>query len=64
MAEFAGLYDMDKRTIRRLDRVRLSMEMYTMTKWLEHPVGYGGSIHYRSGGTDPIRMSAGATYHG
>ena len=31
MTEFDGLYDIDKRTIRRLNRVRLSMEIYVMS---------------------------------
>ena len=31
MADFAGLYDMDKRTMRRLNQICLSMEIYTMS---------------------------------
>ena len=31
MAEFYGLCDMDKRTIRILNRLRMSMEMYAMS---------------------------------
>ena len=31
MAEFAVLYDMDKRTMRRLNQLFLSMEIYTMS---------------------------------
>ena len=31
MSEFSSLYDMDKRTMRRLNQVRLSMEMYAMS---------------------------------
>ena len=31
VAEVSGLYDMDKRTMRRLNRIRLSMEVYAMS---------------------------------
>ena len=31
MVEFSSLYDMDKRTIGRLDCVRLSMDIYAMS---------------------------------
>ena len=42
MTEFAGLYDMDNRTMRILNRVRLSMEIYAMS---DLTTGNGLSIH-------------------
>ena len=68
MAEFVSLYDIDNITMRILIRVRLSMEIYDNVsfgnrKWLQHLVGYGGSMHSRSIGTEPIQMAVGATYY-